>query len=450
MRWKQELQKPEKAIRLSFWLFDLMCLAAALAVPDRGQMFEGLGRICTSSAQFTKSFFDSTYGGLSGTFLNAALVGVICTLAYYLPGSKANALSLLAFFLTVGFGFWGLTVLNIWFGVPGVLLYCLIKKQKPGQQANAMLFTTGLAPLFTELIFRYPYIPWHGFGLKGFLLALAVGTFLGLTLPAGLAASPKVHRGFTLYSAALPMGLTAFVLRTGLYQVTGANLPETSGVGLASSFWGTANVLCLAMCVVAIGFGLAMGGTPKGYLQLMKDSGHGVDYTVKYGVGNTALNFGVYGLMILAYYNLIGANWNAVTLGCVFSMVGCCAAGSHPRNVWPIMVGYLLVGVAAKQVFLGMSSFPVSESWYTVNAQALVVGLCFASALCPIPGKYGWWWGVVAGALHCALVTCIPLFHGGFLLYNGGFTAALVCMFLVPVLEHFFTERNGSKKPAKV
>lgn len=103
--------------------------------------------------------------------------------------------------------------------------------------------------------------------------------------------------------------------------------------------------------------------------------------------------------------------------------------------------GKVLAGILAKQIFVGMSAFPVSDSFITVNAQALAVGLCFANGLSPISGKYGWWWGIVAGAMHCIFVTCMPMLHGGFCLYNGGLTAAFVCLLLVPVLEHFCKER---------
>ena len=34
-------------------------------------------------------------------------------------------------------------------------------------------------------------------------------------------------------------------------------------------------------------------------------------------------------------------------------------------------------------------------------------------------------------------MTSVPNLHGGFCLYNGGFTAALVCIFLLPKLERF-------------
>ena len=37
---------PEAAIRLWFWLFAAAALIAAICMPDRGQMFAGLGRLC--------------------------------------------------------------------------------------------------------------------------------------------------------------------------------------------------------------------------------------------------------------------------------------------------------------------------------------------------------------------------------------------------------------------
>ena len=71
-----------------------------------------------------------------------------------------------------------------------------------------------------------------------------------------------------------------------------------------------------------------------------------------------------------------------------------------------------------------------------------MVGLCFANGLSPITGKYGWPFGILAGMLHFCLVTSVPLLHGGFCLYNGGFTAAFVCLALVPQLERFCKTRE--------
>ena len=80
-----------------------------------------------------------------------------------------------------------------------------------------------------------------------------------------------------------------------------------------------------------------------------------------------------------------------------------------------------------------------------INAQAIVIGLCFANGLSPIAGRYGWHWGVLSAVLHYLLVSSVPNLHGGFCLYNGGLTAALICIFLVPVIEKFALTKEEKK-----
>jgi len=47
--------------------------------------------------------------------------------------------------------------------------------------------------------------------------------------------------------------------------------------------------------------------------------------------------------------------------------------------------------------------------------------------------------------MHYILVVCVPDLHGGWLLYNGGFTACLVCIFYVPMLERFCKTKEERK-----
>ena len=85
---------------------------------------------------------------------------------------------------------------------------------------------------------------------------------------------------------------------------------------------------------------------------------------------------------------------------------------------------------------------------FAINAQGLIVGLCFASGLAPIAGEYGIPAGIVAGMLHYCLVTSVPFIHGGFNLYNGGFTSGIVCFIYVPILEHYFKKKGERKLKA--
>ena len=63
-------------------------------------------------------------------------------------------------------------------------------------------------------------------------------------------------------------------------------------------------------------------------------------------------------------------------------------------------------------------------------------------------GVYGWLAGVLFGMIHYTFVTCVPLLHGAFCLYNGGFTAAFVCLLLIPILERF-TKTKAERLAAK-
>lgn len=104
-------------------------------------------------------------------------------------------MSVLAFFLTAGFSFWGITILNVWFLFVGVALYSLVKKKPLGSLVNAMLFATGLCPLATDLLLRYPSAELHGVTFGSFVLTLVVCALCGL-YPAGRArAQPECPQG---------------------------------------------------------------------------------------------------------------------------------------------------------------------------------------------------------------------------------------------------------------
>lgn len=426
-------------LKLLFLYFSAAFLVTALCMPDRADMFAGLMRILTSPGKVTTNTF--AVGGYAGAFLNAGLVSLVCTLLYCIPGAKANNVSTLAFLLTAGFCFWGITLLNIWPTFAGVALYCLVKREKLSANVNAMLFSTGIAPLITDLMIRYPNADVVGFNLRGVLIAIFVGLIIGFFLPAGLVHSPKVHKGFDLYSAAVPVCFTAFFLRAVLYQVLGGTLPAApDAAALSVASWSVSNVFCFVTFGLCILAALLMGCGPKDYLQILKDEGYSVSFSSKYGNAAMLMNTGVYGLFIVLYYNLVGASFNAVTLGCIFCMVCCCNSGSHPGNVWPIMVGYVAASLVFARLYLGDASFGQS-----INAQAIVIGLCFANGLSPISGKYGWAYGLLAGVLHFLIVTSVPLLHGGFCLYNGGCTAAIVCLLYIPVLERFIKTKEERK-----
>lgn len=427
-------------LKLFFAFFTAAFLIAAVIMPDRASMLTGLWQILSQPSKLSTNYF--FVGGYSATFLNMGLVGLICLLLYIVFKATPTNVSTLAFVLTLGFGSWGINILNVWPTIFGVMIYCVVKKEKFGANVNAMLFSTGIAPLITDLMIRYPNAEAIGFNLEGILIALVVGFFIGFFLPAGLANSPKVHKGFDLYSAALPVGMTAFFLNATLFKTLGVALPagaDAAQLQVASRL--TVNTFCILLFGACILIAFALGCRPKDYWQLIIDPELVTNFSSTYGNPVFLMNVGVFGLFILGYYNLIGASFNGVTFGIIFCMLATCNSGSHPGNVWPIMLGYIVASTVC-----GMISPLVGGTFtFAVNAQAICVGLCYANGLSPIADKYGWRYGFLAAVMHYLLVTSVPTLHGGYCLYNGGFTAALICIILVPSLERFSRDKFERK-----
>ena len=449
-----------KFLKLFFLCVSLLFIVAAFIMPDRVYVLQGMKRILLLPCKVSTNYF--AMGGFAATFLNMGLVGLFCWVLCQLPGAKAVNVTTLGFLLTVGFGAWGINPLNMIPTILGVLLYALVKKEKAGSLVNAMMFSTGIAPLISDLLFRYPGAEYIGFNWLGAVLAIFVGLIIGFFLPAGLGHAPNIHKGYNHYSAAVPIGFTAYFLRVVLYKVMlGMSVGDVSGLKNYTSgreFFYGCNIFCIVLFAVCIVFALWMGCKPKDYWQLLKDSGKGVSFTEKYGNAAFLMNVGVYGLMIVAYFNLaafmdgglerMSTVWTGMTFGIVFCMLCTCNSGSHPGNVWPIMLGYVVTSYLFGWIagLLGVENYAL-----TIGSQGILIGLCYANGLSPISGKYGWALGALAGGLHYLLVTAVPDMHGGFCLYNGGFTAALICLMLVPQLEKFCKtkEERALAKTAK-
>ena len=159
-------------LKLFFAFFSAAFLIAAVCMPDRNTMFSGLWQIMSQPGKISTNYF--AVAGYSATFFNMGLVCLMCFGLYLAFRAELNNTATMAIILTTGFGSWGINILNIWPTVLGVVLYCLVKKEKLGANVNAMLFSTGIAPLISDLLVRHPYPDVVGFNLYGFVVALSL------------------------------------------------------------------------------------------------------------------------------------------------------------------------------------------------------------------------------------------------------------------------------------
>jgi len=425
--------------------FSLAFMAAAFCAGNLNNLIPGFIKISTSPSQFTMDYF--VLGGLGSAFLNCGAVGLVCCGLLYFTRAKFTGLTVAAYWLNVGFATFGMTVPSMLPFFLGVWVYSRIKKVSFASVAHLAMFSSALAPFAGELMFRYPGLEAQGFSFLGLLGAIVFGIFVGCAMPSLCAHAPNFHKGYDLYNAGPAAGFLAFLIFCILYKSPGIEVPSNTNLGEGERLFVTIFFLLLFTACIIIGF-LLDKNSLKDYKNLLLSDGYKTDFTVKFGVPVTLVNLGMYGLFILLYYNLVqgmtlvdgnivftGAKFTGATMGAIMCMHAFSAHGAHPRNVFPIIVGYAL---ASFLPFLTHAAGITEAQSWSLTTQGILVGLCFASGLAPVSGKWGFWPGVIAGFLHAITVTSVPLWHGGFCLYNGGFTCGVVAFLLIPVLECFF------------
>jgi len=438
---RQRASGNSRILRIMMCAFTAAFLVAAFVSPDRSEMLGGLKRLVTQPSLWLKDAFMADLGCVSGALLNTALVGLVCCALTLLPEARINGGTVMAYFLTVGCSFFGINIVNMLPLMLGVAVFALIRRIPLGRVLNYFMFATALSPFITELLFRYPLADVRAITPLGIGLALLIGVLTGCLLPVLCQAFMNINKGYNLHNAGPAAGFLCMVFFTVLYKVFFADAPGTKVI-VGDEHRLFVNLFCVAACALLTVGGLVLNGGLGDYLQLIRDSGHQVDFTSKYTIGANLMNMGVVGLGSLLYCNLIGASFNGTTMGMILCMMGGCCAGVTPLNVLPIVLGY---------VVMGLLNIAGATDWAMSNAN-LVIGLGFASGLAPIAGEYGIIAGGVAGILHYSLVSRMNYMHGGFDLYGCALASGIVCLVLLPILEYFFKtkdQRASGKRRAR-
>ena len=157
----------------------------------------------------------------------------------------------------------------------------------------------------------------------------------------------------------------------------------------------------------------------------------------------TTYGEGLYGLMMLAWFDGVillteGAGFDGATFGVSLAAMTFACTGQHPRNVWPILAGYACLSL----LVTSWCAFSGRELPWTLSSQGYMNGLAFATGLCPFSGVCGWPIGLAAGFISAVICTTTSAMHGGFVLYNGGLTAGITALVLLPLLEMYKKDKG--------
>ncbi|MGM9607407.1 MAG: DUF1576 domain-containing protein [Oscillospiraceae bacterium] len=393
-------------------------LLMGFLLDDPRNILPGLWTILSSQDVLITDYI--ALAGPGAAFVNSALV-VLCTLGIkLLVHEPLNGFDIVDLGLMAGFSLFGKNILNIWPIILGTWLFSRLKHEPFGKFSSVALLATALSPLVS---FAGLTTGWDA-PLLGLLLGVLVG-FVAVPLSNY---TYRIQNGMSLYNMGFACGLLAMVIvplltamgrspQTANYWATGYNLPLGIMLGV--------------LCSILLAAGLLAGGRDalKGYWKLLHTTGRSPsDYLRMFGPGPTLINMGVNGAISTALILLTGGDLNGPTVGCIFTVIGFSAFGKHARNILPLMAGVLLGSLVLH---------------FSINDPAVQIALLLCTTLAPISGCFGWFFGILAGFLHSAMVLEAGSAAEGINLYNNGFSGGLLAIVLYPIINSLAFHRRA-------
>lgn len=373
-------------------------------------ILEGLITIITSPGPLVTDYL--VIGGLGATLINASLIFLFNFTLIKLLDVKVNGLIIASLFTVFGFSFFGKNCINILPIYAGGILYSKYERTPFKDILAIIMFTSTLAPFISEVAFN---------GIldeAAYVKAISLGVIIGFIITPIAKKMAGFHEGFNLYNLGFTGGIVGTILASILKSYNFPIVPQ-SIISTEHDFQLKVACLVTFLFLIIIGFYIN-GNSFKGFKELIDDSGYKVDFTAKYGYGLTFINMGITGFVAVGFLMSFNEILNGPFIAGVLTVVGFGAMGKHFKNTIPI-----LLGVAIASVGTDTSTF------------IIVLSGLFGTALAPISGVYGIFWGIVAGWLHLAVVKSSGAFHGGLNLYNNGFSAGMVAGFLLPIIRTF-------------
>ena len=358
-------------------------------------------------------------GGISATLFNVATIMLINIVLLRILKLKMNGPIFAGILTIAGFSFFGKNIFNTIPIYVGIYLYSLIKKVNIQSLIIVILFSTGISPIVSFVIFG------TGWPLYISIFAgIAFGIVTGFVLPALSANTMKFHQGYNLYNVGFAMGILS-TLYAAIFR--SLNISLDLGGPSSTKYHYELMVLALILSMMfIIGAFITDKFVLRKYPALLKSSGKLIsDYITDYGRPVVLLNVGVMGLVSLLIITLLKFQMGGALMGAVLTVMGFAAYGKHPKNSIPVIFGAYLGVLLTK---------------YSFDSTGVVISILFVTALAPISGRYGVVIGVIAGLIHVVIAPIAFSFQGGFDLYNNGFSAGFVAALMVPVLQVFFKD----------
>uniref|UniRef100_UPI004056DFC8 DUF1576 domain-containing protein n=1 Tax=Agathobacter sp. TaxID=2021311 RepID=UPI004056DFC8 len=407
----------------TFCVFSVALLFSIVPFLDTPQnIMEGMYKIIISRDILITDYF--ALAGYGAAFFNAGLMMLIAMGLIAVSELPYTGLTLASVFISAGFGLWGKNPVNMLPIVLGVWFYASIHKLKFTKYTYTSIFAGCLSPFVTEFAYILPFSQ-----QVNIICALLLGVAMGFAIAPLATHTTSVHMGYSLFNVGFAGGTLGFIVYS---------LVKSMGMASETVFiWqeGIPPVLAIALFlyfVITFLFGFWLEEYKiSGIFKIMRHPGRTVtDFVMLDGRGNTLMNMALMGIVCELFIICIGGDLSGPVLGCILTVFGFSAFGAHLKNYLPVLAGVVIA-----------TFFMMPE----ISQPAMQIAAMLVVGIAPIAGEFGAVAGILSGMVHVAVVSCTGAFYGGLNLYNNGFSAGWVAIFMVPILESFM-ERFKKKK----
>lgn len=406
-------------LKKSFYLpiLALIMIILAFIFNTPKEIFVGYKNILLSSSILTTDYI--AIGTLGGALVNAASILILNLVILRLLNLRMSGLIYAALYMILGFSFFGKNILNSLPIYIGIYLYAFLNKIPVKNLVISLLFSSGISPLVSYLIF--------GFDLAYYIsipLGIGAGIVAGLMVPAISSHTIKFHQGYNLFNVGFSLGIISLAFN-GVLRAFNLRASEISILSNDHNLFLYLFVAILALVLLIAGSIL----NPKSFKMipdLYKRSGRLVsDYIRDYGVSIVMINQAsllTFEILICLIFKI---ELNGAIFGTILAVSGFAGAGLHLKNTSFVMLGAILMCLITKT---------------NITSTSIIIGILFSAGVAPIAGRYGIVAGIIAGMLHIAILPLCRSFQGGYDLYNNGFCAGFVACILIAIIEAFKKE----------
>lgn len=406
-------------LKKSFYLpiLALIMIILAFIFNTPKEIFVGYKNILLSSSILTTDYI--AIGTLGGALVNAASILILNLVILRLLNLRMSGLIYAALYMILGFSFFGKNILNSLPIYIGIYLYAFLNKIPVKNLVISLLFSSGISPLVSYLIF--------GFDLAYYIsipLGIGAGIVAGLMVPAISSHTIKFHQGYNLFNVGFSLGIISLAFN-GVLRAFNLRASEISILSNDHNLFLYLFVAILALVLLIAGI-ILNSKSFKMIPDLYKRSGRLVsDYIRDYGVSIVMINQAsllTFEILICLIFKI---ELNGAIFGTILAVSGFAGAGLHLKNTSFVMLGAILMCLITKT---------------NITSTSIIIGILFSAGVAPIAGRYGIVAGIIAGMLHIAILPLCRSFQGGYDLYNNGFCAGFVACILIAIIEAFKKE----------